>query len=156
MKYQKGFGMVEVLIASGIMSVVIVTIIGVYHSLAELSLENTPKIQAAFLLEEGTEAIRLMRDTTWARVASTTLGTTYYLRWQSGSWVATTSPQMVDIFTRTIVFSSVQRDGSFNIVNSGGSVDNSSRKATIAVTWPTQNGTSSRSIDMYIFNTFND
>ncbi len=156
-KSQKGTGMVEVLIAAGIMAIVLVTVINVYHALAALSLQNTEKIQSAFLLEEGVEAVRILRDRGWtANIASLSSEGVYYLNFQGGTWVATTSRQIIDGFDRKLVISPVNRDGSFNIVTSGGSVDTNSRKATITVEWNTRNGTTSTSIDTYVFNTFNN
>ncbi len=151
-----GTGLVEVVIASAILGTVIVSVISVYLSLARISLQNTEKVQSTFLLEEGTEAVRLIRDTSWTGISSAALNTDYHLRWQGGTWVATTAPQAIDEFTRTIRYSSVSRDGSFNILPSGGVNDSGTRKATVSVSWTGQAGTTSRSVDMYIFNTFND
>ncbi len=154
---QAGTGMVEVLIASGIMAVVLVTVIGVYHSLAALSMQNTEKIQSAFLLEEGVEAIRIMRDSGWtSNIGPLSVNQTYYFRLQGGVWQATTTPQIVDEFERRVVVSDVYRDGSFNIVNSGGTLDANSRKALISVSWSTKSGTSTISAETYVFNTFNN
>lgn len=148
--------MVEVIIASAIMGSVIIGIINAYRSLVDISLQNTEKIQSTFLIEEGVEAVRVMRDTSWSNIASSTVGTTYYLKWRNGNWTATTTPQIVDIFTRTIVYSNAYRDGSFNLVESGGTADTNSRKATVSVAWPGQAGTTTRSVDLYIFKTFNN
>jgi hypothetical protein len=155
---KQGFGMVEIIIASAIMGAVIVSVISVYHSLAEISLQNTPHIQSAFLLEEGVEIVKVMRDTSWTSIASSTVGTPYYFRWEqaSSTWRATTSPQLVDIFTRTVTFADVNRDTDFNIVSTGGTVDINSRKATIEVSWNTDEGTTTKSVDTYIFKTFNN
>lgn len=155
---QIGFGMVEVVIASAIMGAVTVSVISVYHSLANISLQNTPHIQATFLLEEGVEAVKVMRDTSWSNIASSTLATPYYLKWEpvSGTWVATTSLQLVDIFTRSLVFSEVERDGDFNIITNGGTVDPNSRKVTVEVAWPSDEGTTTKSVETYIFKTFNN
>ncbi len=157
-KLQKGFGMVEIIIASAIMGAVIVSVISVYHSLAEISLQNTPHVQAAFLLEEGVEVVKVIRDTSWSGIASSTVGTVYQFRWnQSNStWTTTTTPQVVDIFTRTVIFSNVNRDADFNIVSTGGTLDANTRKATIQVSWRTDKGTTTKSVDTYIFKTFNN
>lgn len=155
-KKEKGSGMVEILIASAIMVTVVISVVGVYHSLTRISLQNTENIQGAFLMEEGVEAVRVMRDNAWSNIASSTVGTPYYFRWQSGTWRATTSPQVVDVFYRTVVFSNVNRDTNFNIVTSGGTLDTGTKKATISVSWPSRTGTTTKSTDMYIFKSFNN
>lgn len=161
-KNKSGFGMVEVIIASAIMGAVIVSVISVYHSLAEISLQNTPHIQSAFLLEEGVELVRVMRDVSWTSIASSTINTTYHLGWTKTNptmAIATTSQQSLldlNIFTRTVTFSNVYRDTDFNIVSNGGTLDLNSRKATVQVSWPTDKGTTTKSIDTYIFKIFNN
>ncbi len=162
-RYSKGSGMVEILIASGIISVVIMTIINVYSSLASISLLNTDKVQASFLLEEGAEAVRLLRDTSWSNISSLTASTTtYYLYWPvaatstSATWRATTTPQLVDEMRRSFKVYTVSRDSNFDIVTSGGSNDAGSRRVVITVAWPTLYGTTTKSLEMYIFNTFNN
>ncbi len=64
-KYKKGFGIIEVLIAS----VVIVLIIGAVTSAGMSSLRSSTRLQrrgqAAYLAQEGLEAVRQIRDTNW-------------------------------------------------------------------------------------------
>lgn len=156
MNYKKGMGMVEVLIASAVMAVVLISIISVYNSMAELSLKNTDVVQANFLLEEGAEALRIMRDTSWQRISTTTLGTPYRFYWDNTTWVATTSVVLVDQFDRTFVFEPVYRDMNFNIVPSGGTIDTGTRKATISVAWLRNGATTTKSIETYVFNRLNN
>ena len=146
--------MVEVIIASAIMAMVLVSIISVYNSMAKLSLQNTDAVQANFLLEEGAEIVRVMRDTSWAQIASTTDGVIYRFYWNSTTWVATTSVFTVDQFDRTVVFSPVNRDADFNITSTGGTLDANSRKATISVAFQRDGATTTKSLEIYTFNTF--
>lgn len=153
-KRQKGFSLIEVIIAAGIISISIMYIAKAYRDFIVLSSSNTARVQAAFLLDEGVESIKTMRGYSWSTVASTTASTTYYMYWNTNRWVPTTTPQIIDgMFYRTLVFSPVYRDGSFNIASSG-TVDSGSRKVDIAVTWSDRGSTSTRSMSMYIFNLF--
>ena len=68
----------------------------VYGNFLKLSLENTEKVQAVFLLDEGVEAVKTMRNYAWSAVASSTAGTTYYLTWQNSRWQSTTTPNVID------------------------------------------------------------
>lgn len=151
--------LVEVIIGSAIIVSAMVSIIGVYGSLTSMSLNNTKKVQAAMLLEEGAEALRLMRDDGWtANINGLTNGTTYRLAWTSNEWRSTTTPVKVDgIFDRTFVLSAVNRDATtYDIVSSGGSLDTGTRKATVTVSWFDQTATSTRSIELYLYNTFSN
>ena len=153
---RKGFGIVEAIIASAIISVVLVAIISAYQNLSRLSLQNTENIQAAFLLEEGGEIVRIMRDNNWSNISSLTNGTTYYATWNGTTWVSTTTPNEIDVFTRTFVFSNATRDMNFNLSQTEGTEDPNSRLVTVSVSWDNYgNGTTTKSLQTYIFNTFN-
>lgn len=155
---EKGMGLVEVLIASSIMAASLISIMGVYNALSKLSLRNTDSIQATYLAEEGLEIVRVLRDKGWANIASTTASTTYSFFWNNASstWMATTSPEEIDIFDRSVIFESVRRNANFSIVQGGmGTVDPNSRKVTVTVSWLTVSGTSTKVLEGYVFNTFN-
>lgn len=160
-KNNKGVSIIEVLIASAIIMSSVVAIMGVYRGLTSLSIRNTMKVQAGMLLDEGAEALRFMRDVTWTgNIAPLVNGTTYYLYWNHTvaeyGWRATTTPDTIDDqFVRTFVLSSVNRNGSFDIVDTGGTTDAGTRKATITVSWFDGVGTSTKSIIMYLYNTYN-
>lgn len=159
--FKSGMGLVEIIIASSIVIASLVSIIGVYNSMAALSIRNTDNVQATFLAEEGVEIVRILRDKGWANIASSTLGSTYSFYWNNASstWVSTTTVISTDIFERTVTYESVFRDINFNIVKgsfAGGTLDPNSRMVTVQVSWPTTAGTSTKSIESYIFNTFNN
>lgn len=159
-KYKKGMGLVEVVIASAIVMASLVSIMGVYNSMASLSLRNTDAIQATFLAEEGIEIVRILRDKGWANIASSTNGTEYSFYWNyaSSTWVSTTTIIESDIFERRVVYSPVYRDVNFNIASSSGgtTLDTNSKKVTVTISWPSNNSTSTKSLDSYVFNTFNN
>ena len=160
-KQSKGVSLIEVLIASAIIMSSVVAIMGVYSGLTSLSIRNTMKVQAGMLLDEGAEALRFMRDVSWnTNISPLVNGTTYYLYWNHTvseyGWRATTTPDSIDDqFVRSFVLSSVNRDGSFNIVNTGGVLDSGTRKATITVSWYDGVATSTKNIIMYLYNTYN-
>lgn len=159
---RRGVSLVEVLIASAIIMTSVVSIMGVYGGLTSIAIRNTAKVQAGMLLDEGAEALRFMRDVSWSTNINPLInGTTYALYWDYSAsnygWRATTTKDMIDgQFDRTFVLSSVNRDASsFDIVNSGGTLDTGTRKATITVSWYDGVATTSKSIIMYLFNTYN-
>lgn len=157
LKNKKGFSLVEILIGSAIVSASIIYIANSYANFVSLSTTNTARIQAAFLLDEGVEALKTMRGESWTQnIASTTASTTYYLTWSTNKWKATTTPQLINnIFTRTMVFSSVYRDVNFNVAESG-TIDPGSKKVNFVVSWPDKGATTTKSVSMYLFNIFNN
>jgi Tfp pilus assembly protein PilV len=167
MKYPKiynkksGVSIVEVLIASAIIMTSVVAIMGVYGGLTSISIRNTSKVQAGMLLDEGAEALRFMRDVSWnSNIDPLIDGTVYTLYWDYSvsnyGWRATSTNNLIDNqFSRTFVLSAVNRDStSFDIVTSGGVLDSGTRKATLTVEWNDGVATSTKSIIMYLFNTY--
>jgi Tfp pilus assembly protein PilV len=161
-KNNRGVSIVEVLIASAIIMTSVVSIMGVYGGLTSIAIRNTAKVQAGMLLDEGAESLRFMRDVSWnSNIAPLVNATTYTLYWDYGvsnyGWKATTTRSMIDDqFDRTFVLSAVSRDvTSYDIVNTGGTLDAGTRKATISVSWFDGVATSSKSIIMYLYNTYN-
>ncbi|TAK57473.1 type II secretion system protein [Patescibacteria group bacterium] len=155
----KGFGMIEVVVAIAIISIAFTALFDVYGSYLGVQFANTRIVKASFLLEEGLEVVRLLRDTSWSsNIGNTTVGTTYYLYWTGSAWQATTTAQTVDtLYTRTLVFSNAYRDSNDRIVSSGGTLDPNTRGYMVTVTWPTNTSTSattSKQISSYITNMF--
>jgi hypothetical protein len=109
------------------------------------------------LLEEGAEAVKSIRDANWSTISGLTIGTTYYLSYNTSSnaWSLTTTPSTVDSFTRTVVFSSVNRDSNDDIA-AAGTLDARTKEVTITVSWPAEDGrTLSKSLSLYIADIFN-
>lgn len=158
----QAFVLIEVLVACSIISIITFSLINAATKgiqLSELALRQT---QANFLLEEGGEAVKSIRDTDWANISPSiiTIGTTYYLSYNiSTNWSLSTSSSSpnnpIDLFTRTIIFSAVYRDATTQDIVTGGTLDPGTEKVTITVSWPASIGTSSKTLSFYISNIFN-
>lgn len=156
-KSSRGFSLVEIILAAAIFSIFFASI-GLYFSRGlKLSEQTTRRIQASYLLEEGINVMRLLRDSGWnASIATLSTTTTYHLYWNGSSWRPTTTPQLIEnIFTRTFSMSDVYRDSNDDIVSSGGSYDAQTKKVTFFVSWTTENGvTATDTVQTYIPNLF--
>ena len=157
MNKKQGISIVEIIIASAIISLSVIAISVVYGNFVALSIQNTQKVQAVLLLDEGVEALKTMRGEAWSNFASTTASTTYYFSWMTNKWRATTTPIIVDgIFYRTFVVSPVYRDVStFNILqDTSGTLDAGTKKVDVSVAWRDKGATSTRETRIYIFNLY--
>ncbi len=156
MKKQKGVSIIEVVIASAIISVFIITVSSVYTSLMQLSFANINKTQAIFLLDEGLESLKVMRSYSWSTIASSTPNTDYYLIWQNNRWQATTTKVIIDgTFTRKFKVRDVYRDvNTLNIVYTGGVSDINSKIIDLQVSWNDRDATNTKEISFYIFNLY--
>lgn len=158
MKNQKGFSLIEIIIASSILLLIVVSIFSSYAISLSASAKNIAYLQSAFLAEEGVEALKNMRDWGFAsNIAALTNGTAYRLEWQDSQWQATTSKTFIDDkFDRTFSLQAVNRDESHNIVTSGGSVDAGTRKVTVSVSWNENGATTTKLMESYVSDIFSN
>lgn len=140
------------MVAASIIATVLMLLLGSISNSVEASQRSLERTQASYLLEEGAEAVRSIRDTSWATIAALTNGTTYYLSWSGTAWSLTTTPSTVDAFTRTVVLSAVSRDSTDDIVESGGTLDTDTRKVVITTTWSAQSASRSENVSLYLTN----
>jgi prepilin-type N-terminal cleavage/methylation domain-containing protein len=152
--YQRGFGLIEILIAVSIISATIFAFTEVSTRSVRLTSKAVAITQVGFLLDEGVEAVKIIRDTAWTNISGTTNGTTYYLNFSGSAWSFTQTPNTIDSLTRTVVFSPVYRDGADDIATTG-TLDSNTKKVTITVSWIEQSGsTVSKVVELYITNVF--
>ena len=162
-KLVSGFSLIEIIIASSVMLMVWLAVFYTYSGLTQFSSRNTSSIKASMLLEEGSEALRSLRDSSWnTNIEASSICTNsnpcrLFYNITNNSWSATTSNIIIDDkFDRTFFLSDVNRDLNFNVVTSGGTLDTGSKKATIIVSWKQGNATTSQSLEAYLFNEYNN
>jgi len=149
---KRGFSLVEVLFAVSIILVFVVSLVGVHNLYLNASSANADNLKALLLLEEGVEAVRFMRDTSWTdNIAPAVLGNAYYLNIVGTNWVTTNTPELIDgKFDRTVRLMSVARDANGRITSSGGTVDANTRLLVSSVSWWKGGATTTKSISTYI------
>ena len=157
----KGFGLVEVVIASAIISVSIFSLSAVSVIGSRLQSQSLEKIRANFLAEEGLEAMRFLRDKSWnTNLANLSVGTNYSIsfasstsRWSIGSTAASYADSFFD---RKIMLENVFRDSNDNIVSSGGAQDPDTKKVTVSVSWQDRNATTTVNLSTYLSDVFDN
>lgn len=154
-RFTYGFATVEILIASTIVSVALIALVLATGRAVDISIESVERVQAAFLLEEGAESVKLVRDGAWSSISNLVAGTTYYLSFNGTQWtLSTTNPGAIGIFTRTVVFSTVTRNASTSDIAASGTNDINTKLATVTVSWNSVAGTRSESMQFYLSNIF--
>lgn len=142
---QKGISVIEILVA---IAVLLISFIGIFGILV-LSLKTSSSIKettmANFLAQETIEAVRNFRDgTTWNTDGLGTLTTEVaYHQEQTGDtppqWILALGEEIINGFSRKVIFESVDRDANDNIVESGGIDDPETRKIIVTVSWQDKN-----------------
>lgn len=152
-KFQRGLTIVEVVIASALILVAVVSLIGVHTFYLKSALENTDTVKSAYLLEESLEAVRYLRDASWTRnIATLSSGTDYGLVLSGSTWQASTIDTTVDDFQRTFSISSVYRDANGDITSSGGTLDTNTKMVVARVSWSANGTTMEKTLSTYITN----
>ena len=158
----KGFTLVEVLIACFIISVTTLALMSAASKGIELSNRALRQAQASMITEEGVEAVKTIRDASWSTISGLDSDVDYYLSFDTGSntWTLSTTPSVNPMtpidgkFTRTIVFSEVYRDSNDDIASSG-TLDAGTKRVTVATSWQSSGETVSKDIVFYISDIFN-
>ena len=157
----KGFALVEIVIASAIVSISIFSLSTVSVLGSRLQRQSLEKIRANFLAEEGLEVMRFLRDKSWnANLANFFPGTNYYISFATttSEWsIGSTAVSYIDfLFERKLTVENVFRDSNDNIVLSGGTNDPDSKKITSYVSWPEGNATTTISLSTYLSDIFDN
>lgn len=154
----RGFGLVEIVVGSAVLSIALFGIAGFFQTALRASRTTESAVQGDYLLEEGMESLKLFRDINYTnnyKNLSTT--TTYYFSWNGTNWVATTTKTIIDSkYERKFTLADVKRDANQDIA-AAGTYDPDTKLATVSVIWwsPVV-GTTTRSIQTYILNLFNN
>lgn len=116
---QGGFSLVEVLLAVSVFALIVTALAGAMIYGQQSTAISGERARAAFLAEEGLEAVRNIRDDDYAILTSGAKG----LAISSNQWVFSGASDTTGIFTRSITISPV-----------GGAASNK-KNVTVNVTW---------------------
>lgn len=158
-KYQGGFGLIEVLVAVSVLTAALLGISYFFQTALSTSNATRAQVQSGYLLEEGVEALKLLRDTSYsANIGKLSTTTPTYLVWSTNRWATTSAKVLIDgKYERKIVAGDVLRDGTTYDIAPTGIYDPNTKLVTVTVSWVDAKGaTSTRSISTYILNLFNN
>lgn len=135
----RGFGIIEIIVAMGIMVIIatsgVASIVQTF-SANRLGAEYT---EATAIAKEGLEASRSIRNQNWTSLGAGAHGIT-----AGSSWSFSGSSNTLGAFTRTVTVSAAARNGSDQIVASGGTPDSDIYRIDSQVSWnasPTRSNT---------------
>jgi len=131
-KYIRGMSILEVVIGAAIIMILTTAVGGAWQSYMALTRVSNERNQASLLMEEASDVLRFLRDTSWTTNISTlTTNTPYYIVKNNGYSLTSTATTTANL-TRTVVFSSVSRNIQDDI-SSSGTIDPKTRKITISI-----------------------
>jgi len=144
---QEGQSLIELLMAIGLMAIIIPALSVGFIASRNGKPQQQMRIKAIALMKETQEAVRIVREAGWSTFST---NGTYHPVQSGNSWTFSSGSETTsDGFTRYITVGNVERDSNGAIVQAGGTVDPSTKRVDIAVSW-TQPVASSMSAVMYM------
>ena len=134
----KGQSVIEIILASAMFVIVATSITGVIMQSYRTNSMSDEQVVASQYASEGMEAIRSIRNQSFAALTNTT--STGVKISTGGVWSLNGASSTYDKYTRTISVTSTYRDGSGNITTSTGTLDTSTKKVEVTVQWTGASG----------------
>ncbi|MFA6000333.1 MAG: hypothetical protein WC783_05175 [Candidatus Paceibacterota bacterium] len=150
----RGFMMIEILIASSIIAVSILAAMAVSQKSIQVARQSLHASQASFLLEEGAEVTKILRDNSWNNISILTPNTDYYPTFVSPNWSLSSTPNSIGIFTRTVRVSNINRDDNTKDIADVGSDDPGTKLITITVSWSEGGSIINKTLSFYLLDIF--
>lgn len=154
---KSGFGLLEIIIGIALISISVFGITSASAVSLRVMDDALNNVKASFLLEEGVEAVKMLRDTSWSlNIVPLVSGNSNYLNFNGLNWQTTSLNTFIDDrFERKFVLENVLRDVNYDIAESG-ALDANTKKFTVSVSWQEREGTTTKQISGYITNIFNN
>ncbi len=131
---QRGQSLVELLVAIALASLLLPALLaGISASRGGRS-QHDQRLQAAAYLKQSQEAVRSIAEGGWGNIAT---NGTFYPVISSGKWILTPGTQSVAGLSLSVTINDTYRDSSGAIATSGGTIDPSTKKVVISVSWST-------------------
>lgn len=128
----KGQSLLEILIVMALMAMLLPVLLGSLITSREGRPQQLKRAEAAQKLQETKEAIRSIREAGWSNIQNN--GTFHPVN-DGTSWSLSPNAVTEDGMTTQVEISSVSRDSSNMIVSSGGTVDPSTKRVLITISW---------------------
>ena len=138
---KKGISIIEILVVIAIIAIALIGLLGLITFSLRISTLMKETVQANNLAQETIEAVRNFRDgTDWNTNGLGTLnvGADYYPEKSGGDppkWQIVAGEEIIDGFTRKVIFYQVNRDANDNIVEAGGTPDPNTKKVIAVISW---------------------
>ncbi len=134
-KSQRGIGIIEILVVVAIIGIALVSLTGLANFTLKVNAQLKKNLIATNLASEAVEAVRAIKDGSWADLASYSTGIAYHPVQSAGEWQLASGSETIGDFSRQIILDQVYRDGSDDITASGGVLDPNTLKITATVSW---------------------
>ena len=137
---QQGVTVIEAIVAISIIGIMVVVVGFSVTTYVNARAQLVDNMKAVYLVEEGYEIIRALRDEDWGDLDSLTLGDRHYLDVSTTSIDFSSTPEIIDdTFYRSFVVWGVYRDADDDITSSttpGATLDPDAKEIKVSVSGP--------------------
>ncbi len=124
--------LVEILLVIAITAIMLPALLTGLISSKQGKAQQGQRVQAIALMKEAEEVVRNVRNQGWGIFA---VNGDYHPQISGTSWSLASGDETINDFTRSITVSDVYRDSNGVVVETGGSLDPSTKRVDISVTW---------------------
>jgi len=143
---QLGQMLVELVMTIGLSAIILPALLTGLLASSSGRPQQEQTLQATELFKETANAVREIRNNDWTAFA---VNGTYHPEVVNNAWTFVSGSKTVNGFTQEVEISDVYRDNNGNIVSSGGSLDLSTKKIVITISWSQPHGTSLNATDYF-------
>ncbi|MEK7572215.1 MAG: hypothetical protein AAB553_08145 [Patescibacteria group bacterium] len=133
-RYNSGQSLVELLLVIALAAILLPALFFGFISTRDGKAQQKQRTQATTQVKEIESSLKSIESTDWAIFAAYSPGT-YYPVISGSRWTFATGSATLNGITRQVAISDVYRDSSGAIVQSGGTLDPSTKRAVITVSW---------------------
>lgn len=133
---KRGQALIELLIALGLLSLTFTATSRLFIDVSYGDLTGLQRIRAEGLAQEGIQALKSIHERSWNDLTAGITFPTHPVI-ESGVWNLESGNENIDIYSREIIINDIQRDNNGQIVASGGTVDPSTKKFIVRISWDT-------------------
>lgn len=142
-RFNRGQTLVELLLAVGLAALLIPTLLSGFMSSRESRVQQQQRADATAHLLEIKSAVRSVREQGWTKISTNGV---YHPVASGSAWALAAGTETINGLTRSMDVSDVYRDAAGAIVSSGGTLDPSTKKITMNVTWSVPYSTNTSSV----------
>lgn len=129
---QRGQSLVEIILVIGLSAIILPALLTGVVSSRQGKAQQAQRTQAVYLLSETVDAVRSVREKGWTSFA---VNGTFYPAVLGTSWTLIPGSTVSAGLTKQVVIGDVNRDVDGSIVATGGSLDPSSKKVDVIISW---------------------
>jgi Tfp pilus assembly protein PilV len=154
---QKGFGLVEIIIAATIGMIVLLSVATYLNFSLKIAAEDINRTEALYFAKSSLEQARSIRDEDWTNINILARGDEYHFKADTScdpeKWISASGNNIIGRYTIQVVLSDVYRDAvNYDIVSSEGALDTETLKITSSVSYPTRDGIKQIEVHEYLTN----